>query len=274
MNCRLKDILFFVPVVVLLTAVPGISRAGFITLETTTEVTAAADQAKVLVTLVNKGNEPAYNTRISIVFASKRYGGALKKRLGIGERYTEEFTLNAAMKRPGRYPLPVTVDYSDANLYPFSALSIGYVDYVKSMPGGISGEIPEIVVSDSGEGEVIIRDSDPVKRMVSCALVSSRDIAIEQPLKAIAVGPGMSTTIPFHLKSLSGRNGSKYAVFAILEYDDNEYHYSNAVQGMVRVESSRFTKKYRRYLLAVMIALFLIVFLYNIKGFRKHAARN
>lgn len=255
-------------------AVPGISRAGFIVIETTTEVTATGNDAKILVTVTNKGDEPAYNTRISIVFASKRYSGALKKRLGIRERYTEEFALAAAMERPGRYSFPIMVDYADANFYPFSALSIGYFDHGRSLPGGITGEIPGIVVSGGGEAKVVIRNSGPVQRMVSCELVSPGDIGVEQPRREIAVGPGMSATVPFKLRNLSGRSGSKYAVFAVLDYDDNEYHYSNAVQGAVRVESSYFTKRYRGYLIALLAGLVMVLFYYNLREFLKDGSKN
>ncbi len=269
----MKRVLLFIQVFSLFTAVPQMSYAGFITIETKTTASVSGKDIKISVAINNKGDESAHNVRIDLILLSKHYYGKIKDSLRANEKYEEEFAPTIELQKPGSYPFIVSVVYNDANLYPFNALSTGYLDYQESVASKISGKIAGISLSDKNTGAVIISNSDRVQRDISYELDVSKELIIEPTRGTIAVGPGRRGVIPFTVKNISALPGSTYAVFALLEYEDSEHHYSASTSGPITIGNHQFTKKYRNYLVTLLVILLLIVIVSNFRRKERYASK-
>lgn len=161
--------------------VPIKSEAGFITIETTTSTTVQNNIPRTSVSVANRGDEPAHNVRINVIFASKQYAGKLNEVLGKGLSYTEEFSPEVGFNKAGRYPFIVNVSYTDANLYPFSALSISYMNYKEPLDCMITATIPEISISEKGVVRIAARNVDTREIKFKYELVASREFRAVNP---------------------------------------------------------------------------------------------
>lgn len=253
----------FLPVAFFLAALmfPQMSSAGFITIETTTSVTVAGDNARVTITTTNKGDEPANNVIINLAFASKQFSGKLKDTLGIKESYTDEFTFPIEFKKAGRYPIIVTVEYTDANLYPFSALSVSYLNFNNPANARVSGTISQTSIADKGKIAVAVNNIDSVERKIHMQLITPKEFMVQGPVTEISVAPAKEKSASFEIRNISALPGSSYPVFAIISYEDDQYYYSTIASGIINIEKQKgFFNIYIKMLTAVLAAFIVLLF--------------
>jgi len=243
---------------------PPISHAGYITIETTTTVTVTGNTASIRITATNKGDEPANNVRMTLTFASKDLSGDLKDVIAIKGSYSSEFTVPIEFKKPGRYPIIVSVEYTDANLYPFSALSVSYLNYNNPANAMVSGDISQLDLADKGKLSIKAKNIDSVERKFNIRLVSSKDFSVLQPETSISVGPGKEKSVSFDIKNISALPGSKYQVFAILSYEDDSRYYSTITSGTINVKKHKGIFNIYLTILTAILAGLVMLLVYKI----------
>jgi len=253
--------------------VPIKSEAAFITIETTTSTTVRDNVPNISVSVTNKGDESAHNVRINIMLASKQYSGRLKDVLGKGLSYTEEFSPSAEFKKAGRYPFLVNVSYTDANLYPFSALSVSYINYKEPLDSLITGTIPELALSEKGSVRLTAKNIATKEIKFKYEFILPREFMAEKPGGEVTAGPGTEKVITSDIENISALAGSKYPVFALLSYEDDKYYYSTIASGSITVGKKNLLYRYKTYLIVLLAVLILIVIFYNLKGAGKRASK-
>lgn len=244
--------------------IPQASNAGFITFETSTTVTIKDKNAKVVVVIVNLGDEPAHNIRINAQIGGKKLSGQLKSILRINEKHREELTMTVDFKKPGRYPVIVTVEYTDTNLYPFSVLSVGYLNYKKPLEARVAGILSELTLTHKGRLNVTVNNTDLVERKIYVQVVASKEFITPAPKDGIVIGSGTEKTIYFDIKNISALLGSDYPVFAIISYEDDRYFYSNISAGNIKIERERFFTIYNKPLIILLIIILIIAAYYTL----------
>ncbi len=220
---------------IIVAAVPGPARASFITIEIESGAELFQNNLKVSLKVANKGDESAGNLKTSIEAAGRTIYGKSRKILGPNENFTEELTSDVSFQRPGRYPVLISVDYTDANQYPFNALTINYVDYGDAPNARVTGSIGVIRLSDRERMKVSVKNVDQVERKVSVRLVTSKEFAVSDRVREITVLPGDEKELFFDIRNSGGLSGSTYPVFALITYEDAAYHYLNVASGNIMV---------------------------------------
>ncbi|OGL42813.1 MAG: hypothetical protein A2042_02505 [Candidatus Schekmanbacteria bacterium GWA2_38_11] len=238
------------------------ASAGYITIETRTTATLTDSTLKVTVDVKNNGNEPAYNVEITANAENNTRSSKVKDILNVSETFKADFDFNLDLKYPGRYPLVIAVNYTDANQYPFSAISCSNFYYKENVIPQVFAKSAELTMSKNGELFLNIKNLTKENINLNIRLIISKELSAEVAAKKITLEGRAEKEVKFAVNNFSALPGSNYQVYAILEYDDSGKHYSTAIPGIVKIEKEGiFFQKYKIFIIiaaGILIALFLI----------------
>jgi hypothetical protein len=211
-------------------------HARFITIEANVNAGIEGETASILVSLANRGDEAAHNVVARAEIDGAVQTGLLREALLPNERYSETFKAPVAYQKPGRYPVIVTVDYTDGNQYPFSALSIVHLDYRETVVGRVVGELGSTSIGSRGSVKLRVRNLGPTEERLTARLVTPRELAASPATRDVRLKPDEKESLSFKVRNASALSGSQYQVYALLAYEQDNYHFSNVVGGKISVE--------------------------------------
>lgn len=237
-------------------------EAGFITIETKATVNIDKDTIKSTVEVTNKGDEAAYNVRITADIGGKLLKGTVKDVLKVNEKHSEEFTTEAGFKKAGRYPVIVTIEYTDQNQYPFTALSIVDLVYKENVITRVSGQLIALEVMEKGNLKVKVKNLEDIEKKVNILLVIPKELSSPNRQKEVVIKGGAEETVKFDIRNLAALLGSNYVVYAVLQYEDDNYHYTNSTRGNIKIEEKKEIVKFYRWPLVALAVLLIFAVLY------------
>ncbi len=129
----------------------GRVEASFISMVTDHRVESKEDGVVTRMKVTNKGDETAYNVRVSAELEGEIKKGSLQDELKVNESLEVVLEFPHKFEKAGKYPVIVSVDYTDLNRYPFTAISIGEADYKERLIGRVAGQIEAKPFSKSGK---------------------------------------------------------------------------------------------------------------------------
>ena len=214
---------------------PCVSSAGVLTIETQTSVQTTENQLEVTVKITNKGDEPAYNTQINLIVLDEKTQGDVKAKLDPDKSDVNTFTKTLSGIARGRYPLIIRVDFHDANLYPFSALSGSTFFLGKDVNGDIAIVGDNISMDKDGVLNFHIKnmESDPIN--LSASLFLPKEFSTATSKKKFQIDARSEKKLSFDVGNFSARNGASYPLYCSFEYDKNNIHYTTMANIFVTV---------------------------------------
>jgi hypothetical protein len=212
------------------------SFAGVLSIETQTSIQTTENQLEVTVKITNKGDEPAYKTQINMLVLDEKTQGDVYPILDPGKSDINTFSKKLSGIARGRYPLTIMVDFHDANLYPFSALSGSTFFLGKDVNGDIAVIGDNISLDKEGVINFQIKNmgSDPIN--LSASLILPRELSAATTKKTFQIDARSATTLPFEISNFSARNGASYPMYCAFEYDKNNTHYTSMANVSVTVK--------------------------------------
>src|SRR3989338_8025181 len=210
----MKKLLLFLLIILL---VIPIVAASFISIRSS--ITATKNETIISVT--NLGDEAAYNVQLCLDLNNKKTISDLKNQLGVQEKFEWKVPLATNLENPGKYPLVLTTNYQDANSYPFSAISVSTFDHKQSTISDIAAKINGIGLSDRETLELTIKNLAETTKGLNIRLVVPKELTADKDRLRAKLPAKTQSTINFEIKKFSALTGSSYAVFAIVEYDEN-----------------------------------------------------
>lgn len=222
----------------LLAAVLGAlpAAASFISINTTVSTTVSRDTLRVTVKVENSGDEAACNGQAQISVLGQQIVTEKVKELPVGKPviFTKDVPLDA--KTPGVYPLIVTVFYTDANQYPFSALaSHVFACGAQGGPVNIMGNIDTMTLSGKGKLSLSLKNLGDAAIAATVRLVAPRELTVNGDQIDVVVPPRGEQHARFTLNNFSARAGSTYPIVAVAEYDQDGTHQTALVRGTVNI---------------------------------------
>ncbi len=215
---------------------PPVSFAGILTIETQTSVQTAENQLEVTVKITNKGDEPAYNTQINLIVLDEKTQGDVNAKLDPGKSDVNTFTKRLSGIAGGRYPLTIRVDFHDANLYPFSALSGSTFFLGKDVNGDITIIGDNLSLDKEGVLNFHIKnmESDPIN--LSASLFLPKEFSAATLKKTFQIDGRSEKNLSFDIRNFSARNGASYPLYCAFEYDKNSIHYTTMASVFVTIK--------------------------------------
>ena len=216
---------------------------------------------RTIVKVTNLGDEAAYNVQLSLDINNKKTISNVKERLGIQKSFEWKVPLAAKPKNPGKYPLILTTNYQDANFYPFSAISVSAFDYKQSTISDIAAKINNIELSDEGTLELTIKNLADTAKNIDIRLIVPKELTADKEKLRAKLPAKTQSTIHFEIKKFSALVGSSYVVFAIIEYDENNRHYTTMASGVVKIAEKKNIFTNQNLLISLLVIL-VVIFVY------------
>ena len=234
-----------------------IAAASYISIQSA--VTATDNKTTIKVT--NLGDEAAYNVQLSLDINNKKITSNAKRQLGVGESFEWTAPLGFKSKNPGKYPIILTTNYEDANSYPFSAISVSTFDYKEAAVSDIAAAMSNTQLSDKGVLGLKIKNTGESAKDATIRLIIPKELTADKDKVSIKIPPKSEMAIEFEIEKFSALAGSSYAVFAVIEYDEDGRHYTSMANGIVKVFEKKniFTNQ---NLLITLLTILTIVFIY------------
>lgn len=236
------------------------SFASHISLETTISSEIIDNQLKVKVISINKGDESAHNVRAQIQVGSKKILADKKTELTVGEIYQVIKTFPLSLKKPGSYPLILTMHYTDANQYPFSVLKCQTFGYKKEAVSPIFSSLNSITLSKNGNLNLTIKNLEQKDVKTKSRIIIPRELTVDKETCELDIPKKSQQKIIFPIKNLSALNGSTYHIFAISELEDKELHYTNISSGTVKIIISKNIFGLNYTTIIILLAVLIIFF--------------
>ncbi|MBF0497490.1 MAG: hypothetical protein HQK58_13095 [Deltaproteobacteria bacterium] len=241
---------------------------GHLRMTTQTDVKVENNNLNLQVKVTNDGDEPALNVRILAKMGDKELKSEVKEKMGVKESFTASLTqaLPSGLK-PGRYPLPVTVEFHDLNNYPFSTLSVSTF-YVQENPNaGLAFAPLSVELEKERTIHFTVKNTEAEAKKVKITFLVPRELTVPEPEQEDELGPRSAKDIFFTLKNFSALP-STYPIFAVMEYDQKGLHHTAVANFMVTVKKER-SLFYRYRFLFTMGAMALLVIFVLLQSRRK-----
>ncbi len=240
--------------------------ASYISIQST--VTAADNKTTIKVT--NLGDEAAYNVQLSLEANSQKTASSIKKQLGVRESFEWNVPLAFKPKNPGKYPLILTANYEDANSYPFSAISVSTFDYKQATISDIAAKISNLELSDKGTLELKIKNTAETAKDVNIKLIVPKELTANKDKLSAKLPAKSEMSADFEIEKFSALTGSSYAVFAVVEYDEDGKHYTSIANGAVTIMEKQRINISSTFLLATLAILVITFAILQVNSWKKN----
>jgi len=218
-------------------ALPAAAKSISINMSITPEVRAGALAVRIKVS--NTGDEAASSVTPLVRMGDKEARGTRREALAPNESMEETLNLSTGELGPGRWPLRVAVDYTDANQYPFQALHVALVTVGNPSPARIA--LPEVKIpplAEDVEMSARVKNLSGAARKVRVTAYVPEGLEVTAGAPEIDVEPWGEKTVSIDLKNRTALAGSRYPLFASAEYDDGGTHYAVIGNGVVEIGAS------------------------------------
>src|SRR5262245_17769506 len=218
----------------------GVACAGSITINMTTRTELTDKELKVDLTVGNSGDEAAGSVVPILRLRDREVRGAREDSLAPGGRIERTLVVPAADLGEGRWPFRVAVSYTDQNQYPFQALHVSLITRGNPLPAKIAVTKVDITPLESSATMTIrLKNLAGVERAATVNVFAPEDIEIEGGAPEVKLAAWAEDSVERDITNRTALTGSRYPVFAIVEYDEQGTHHAVVSQGLVDVSTPR-----------------------------------
>lgn len=170
--------------------------ASYISLNTALSSKVKGNNLLVSVSVINKGDESAYNVQAELKLDRRQALGEKVDQLPVNGNYSAQFTLPLSYAAAGSYPLALIMHYTDANQYPFSALSCQTFAYKKEAAPEIFGQLKPTQFAGEGTVRLVLKNLGDKEIRAVARLVLSRELTAKDETAAVVLGPRSEKSSP------------------------------------------------------------------------------
>lgn len=223
----------------LLAAAGGRVEAGSISISITPTVEVKDDAVTVKVKVANTGDEAAQSILPMLRFRDGEAKGQLKAQLGPNETVEQTLSVPAKGLGPGRYPFRLSVDYTDLNQYPFQALQVSTITIGTPPPAKMAATLAADQLATTGKATVTLKNLTGDARTLTIAVQASEGIEIAAQPDPMTLAGWAGDTATAKLVNRTALAGSRYPLFATVEYDADGAHQTVIGQGTIEIVPPR-----------------------------------
>lgn len=235
--------------------------AGTIAIQISHRAELQDGQLRAELSVTNGGDEAAHGVTASLRFRDAETRAETQETLPPEEPFEASLAVPAAGLTEGRWPYQIAVEYADANLYPFEALSVGMlVVGSPPLPKLAISEIPGPTLADESELLVKVKNVSASPRRVHVAVVAPEAIEAGSVAAETELAAWEEREIPVSLTNRAALPGSRYPLFVTVEYEDGDVHQTVIGQTVVEIRPSDALVGPRGRYLWVGAAIFAVVF--------------
>jgi hypothetical protein len=246
-----------VPVLVLFLAAPAAAKNISIQMTPVPELRDGTFNVQLAIT--NLGDEAAQSVVPSLRFRDQDVRGTGKASLGPNETISETLSVPAADLAQGRWPYRLTVDYTDANQYPFQALHVPTLTVGNPPPVKVAvREMKASQVSGSGTLSATLKNLEGNERSVALQAHVPEGLEAATTATEVRLAAWEEKAVSVPLTNRTALAGSRLPVFLTMQYDDGGVHQGIVAQTVVEVIPQQSFFSRQRELLWAGVAVLLL----------------
>jgi hypothetical protein len=218
----------------------GPALGGSITINMTTRSDLREKELAVNLSVGNTGDEAAGSVVPILRLRDREVRAQREDSLAPGSRIERELVIPAEDVTEGRWPFRVAVSYTDQNQYPFQALHVALVTRGNPLPAKVAVTRMEITPLESSAAVMLrVKNLAGVERTAAVTVFAPEDVEVLNPASEVKLAPWGEEQVHFEMTNRTALAGSRYPVFAAVEYDEPGTHHSVVGQSTVEVRSPR-----------------------------------
>ena len=213
------------------------AHAGTISISITSTAELQNDKLQVKVTVKNSGDEAAQSVTPVLRFRGQEARGQARPSLEPGASMDQTLTVAADKLGVGRWPFSLAVDYTDAASWPFQAMHAATVTNGSPPPAKVGIEkIAATTLAGAGSIDATAANLSATERKVTPSVIVPEGIEAKSTPGEITLAAWEKKPISVPLVNRTAKEGSRYPVFVVLEYDDGDAHQALVSSGVVEIE--------------------------------------
>jgi len=210
--------------------------AGTISISMTPVPELRDGKLSVHLTVRNLGDEAAQSVAPALRFRETEARGKGTSSLAPQQSIEETLSLPVKDLGQGRWPYRVTVDYTDANQYPFQALHVLLATVGNPPPAKVLvSQISATPLATSGTIHMTLKNVADAPRTATVHVMVPEGIEATEPAKDVQLAAWQEETFSVPVVNRSARAGSRLPVFVGVEYDDGDTHQAVVSQSLVEI---------------------------------------
>ncbi|HWP66231.1 MAG TPA: hypothetical protein VNO26_09985 [Candidatus Limnocylindria bacterium] len=218
---------------------PAAARAGSISITTTQSAHLEGTKLVVDVTIGNTGDEAAHSVTPLVRFGASEARGKRVEALHPNTNVQDTIELDVGSLSQGTWTYLVAVDYTDANQYPFQAVQAGRLAVGNPPPAKVAiASMTAGKLAKTAELALTVKNLEGVARSVSVRLMPPEGIETAPVTGELTFEPWEEKTFDVTLTNRTALAGSRYPVFATVEYDADGTHFAVLGRGTVEIVPS------------------------------------
>ena len=248
---------------------PAYALASKIVMVVETSVTVTDQSVDVRLDVNNRGDEDSLVVTPFLSLAGVETGLETTPYVAFegGRKWTHSFPVSDLdFPESGSYPLIVQLRYHDANMYPYSVVSVMSVRIGEVAPNNIpiTGELKADQVAEEGSLELRVKNTGLMPQEVLITMASPSELLVIGEAGKLDIPVKEEKRISYSLKNNGALPGSYYNVYAIIEYSISGQHGVLILNEGVAVTSYISNKK-RKIIIAgagvIVLLFFTVLFL-------------
>lgn len=224
------------------------------------------NETGINIRITNSGDESAYDVQLSLILPPNfRTDNIFVGELRSNKPYEGNFTVSAINSIiPGKYTIGILTDYKDANGYQFSSVSPNSLIVKKPTSSMISARIQETELGDKETKKINlqIRNLDEKSHNLDIKLYLPRELKTTTAEKTITINPREEKQIEFDISPFGALIGSSYVIFASLDYEENELHYSSVASGIVKIVEGGKGFDFSGWIMIAIVVVLIAIFVF------------
>jgi hypothetical protein len=237
------------------------ASASFINFSTTLSSKVEGNDLNVSITSTNKGDESAFNVQAELIAGGQKIATPKMAELRVGETYKTENKFKLTVNKKGLYPLILIMHYTDANQYPFSALSCQTYDLGNKSVPSLIVQLKSAQMSKKGNIKLAMKNSGDTSIKAKTWLVVPGELTVLEKEKEISLSSKSDKEVSFAVRNFSALAGSTYQVFAVTEFDTGDEHQTVISTGTIQVVAKREILGMNYIIVISFVILLIIIFL-------------
>jgi hypothetical protein len=221
----------------------GISRpaqGAFISLQLDAAAVVSNRSAFIPVRVANQGDEAAHAVQLAARFEEQTAVSPIRAKLGVNAMLEEILTLTNMPAGTGTYCVVLTTRYADANHYPFSSVvPVPLISGISNEWEQVLGTMAPVRLKQKATLQVHLKTRLTQDVDTRLRLLLPDEIACERAEQNVMLFTGQDRKIVFEVDNFSGRPGSRYAVFALVDYDTAGRHHALIVPGNIFIAAAQ-----------------------------------
>jgi hypothetical protein len=217
----------------------AVAHAGNISITTTQSAHLDGTKLVVKVEIGNSGDEAAHAVTPLVRFGAKEVRGKRIEALRPKGKADDTLELEVGALAPGTWPYLVAVDYTDANSYPFQAVQGGRLAVGNPPPAKVAIASMTIgKLAKTASGTLTVKNLEGVARTATVRVMPPDGIEAVPVTTELALDAWQEKPLELTLTNRTALAGSRYPVFASIEYDADGTHFAILGQGIVEIVPS------------------------------------